>query len=192
MQFTATTVVPDVRECVTMDVKVPGDVLYVLGVTRNELGGSEYYDLFGETGVNVPRVRPEENRKLYAALEGAIRQGLAASCHGIHRGGLGVHAAMTAIGGGLGLELDLARVPVEGTLRDDQVLFSESAGRFLVTVAPENRARFEACFKDLPFAEAGRVTETPSFVVTGVGGGIVMDEPIALLKDVWQGPFKEN
>lgn len=193
MQFTATTVVPDVRNCVSMEAKMPGDLLYVLGLTRNELGGSEYYDLFGTVGLNVPVVRPEANHALYAALEAALGEGLAASCHGIHRGGLGVHAAMVAMGGGLGIELDLSRVPADGTLRNDQLLFSESTGRFLVTVAPENRERFEARLAGLPFAPVGRVTETPSFVVTGRDGvEKLMNEPIALLKSVWQGPFKEN
>ena len=43
LQFTATSVIEDIRRCVTMEFKVPGDLLYVLGETRDELGAGEYY-----------------------------------------------------------------------------------------------------------------------------------------------------
>jgi len=53
LQFTGTSVIEDVQRCVTMDAKMAGDLIYVLGLTRNELAGSEYYDLFDYTGLNV-------------------------------------------------------------------------------------------------------------------------------------------
>ena len=68
LQFTGTSVIEDVQHCITMDAKMAGDFLYMLGITRNELAGSEYYDLFGYTGLNVPQVRVEEVLPLYKAL----------------------------------------------------------------------------------------------------------------------------
>ena len=114
LQFSATSLIPKVTACVSMDVKVPGDLVYVLGQTRNELGASEYYEQLGYVGTRVPRVDTETSRKLYCALSPAIASGLVASAHGIYRGGLGVHLAMVAMGGNLGLDVDLAKCPVPG------------------------------------------------------------------------------
>lgn len=86
MLFTATTVVPHIRDCMTMEPKVPGDLLYILGTTRDELGASEYYDLFGYVGLNVPVVDSAAFLPLYRAMERAVREELMASCHGIYRG----------------------------------------------------------------------------------------------------------
>ncbi|MCJ7829792.1 MAG: AIR synthase-related protein, partial [Desulfobacterales bacterium] len=136
LQFSAISSVPDITRCVTMDSKLAGDLLYVLGTTRNELGGSEYYDLFGHTGCRVPRVRAAEFLDLYRALGRAIEAGLVASAHGVYRGGLGVHLALVALGGDLGMQVHLGEVPTADLARNDRILFSESAGRFIVSIDP--------------------------------------------------------
>ncbi len=190
MQFTATGVVSDVRKCCTMEAKIAGDLVYILGNTANELGGSEYYDLMGYVGLNVPKVNAEAFWPLYKALERGLASGLMASCHGIYRGGLGVHATMVAFASHLGMILDLARVPRSSTggmqLRDDQILFSESCGRFLVTVSPSRQKDFESLFKGLPCALVGKITEEPQLVIKGEGGSILVQEPLALLKRSWR------
>jgi phosphoribosylformylglycinamidine synthase subunit PurSL len=187
MQFATTTVVADVGCCQTMEAKVGGDLVYMLGDTGDELGGSEYYDFFGYVGSHVPQLRPESTKPLYQGLQRAIAEGLVASCHGLYRGGLAVHAAMTAFAGQLGMRLDLTRVPTGGkVLRDDRVLFSESCGRFLVTVCPSDRRAFEQCFAGLSCACVGEVTAEQKFVVVGQHGPILMDEPVAALKSSWQ------
>ena len=140
MQFSATGVIDDVHICVTMDAKMPGDLIYVIGTTRNELGASEYYEHFGFVGLNVPEVIPDQFKPLYQALHHAITEGHVASAHGIYRGGLAVHLAMVAMGGNLGMEVELSKVIHEGTERNDHILFSESAGRFIVTTSPENKS----------------------------------------------------
>ena len=89
------------------------------------------------------------SKKLYGTLHQAVCQGLAASVHGIYRGGLGVHLAMMAMGGGLGLDADLAAVPSEDVGRDDVLLFSESAGRFIVSIDPANQEAFESLMATL-------------------------------------------
>ena len=157
MQFTATGTVADVLKSQTMEAKSPGDLVYVLGTTRNELGGSAYYDLFGYTGLNVPKVEPEQFLALYRAVERAIAEGLVASCRGIYRGGLAIHAAMTAMGGQLGMTIDLGKIPGSDAadIRDDQLLFSESCGRFLVTV-PENKPQCVRSALQRPAVRSGR------------------------------------
>lgn len=189
LQFTGTSVVEDVRRCVTMDVKAAGDFLYVIGLTRDELGGSEYYDLFGYTGLNVPQVRLEEVLPVYRALEEVISGELLASVHGIYRGGLGVHLALVAMAGGLGLEVELAKVPVEGIKHADSLLYSESAGRFIVTVAPEDTSEFEERFKGLPLGCIGRVTDKGKLTVRDLGGSVFFNVGLRQLKSAWKKPF---
>jgi phosphoribosylformylglycinamidine synthase len=189
MQFTATGTVADVLKSQTMEAKSPGDLVYVLGTTRNELGGSAYYDLFGYTGLNVPKVEPKQFLSLYRAVERAVAAGLVASCHGIYRGGLAIHAAMTAVGGQLGMTIDLSRIPGSDAenIRDDQLLFSESCGRFLATVPEKSRNAFEALFKNLPFGLAGKVTEKAELVIQGKSGQELLREDVSGLRKSWMG-----
>ncbi|MBM3317905.1 MAG: phosphoribosylformylglycinamidine synthase, partial [Candidatus Eisenbacteria bacterium] len=194
LQFTATSVVPDVRRCVTLDPKRPGEILYLLGTTRDELGGSEYYGLHGLTGCRVPRVDPHEVFPMYRALAGAIAGGGVAAAHAVHRGGLGVHLAWMAMAGGLGLEVELARVPcasdgAAAILRNDVALYSESAGRLLVTVPAEGAAGFEARMQEHPCAAIGRVTESGRLTVRSVREGGLIDLPIETLRESWRRPF---
>jgi len=189
IQFTATSVIEDVRRCVTMEAKIPGDLVYLLGITKDELGGSEYYDRFGYTGRNVPRVKPEELFPSYKALHRAINEGIVASAHGIYRGGLGIHLALLGMGGGLGMEIDLSKIPVEKLERDDKILYSESAGRFIVTIAPENKERFEKILGDCPYAYVGRITREKELVINGLQKGEIIRIYIGELKEAWQKPF---
>jgi phosphoribosylformylglycinamidine synthase len=189
IQFTTIGVIDDITKCVTLDSKIPRDRIYILGLTRNELGGSEYYDRFGYTGRNVPRVLPQAFKELYQSLTHAIDRDLVASAHGVYRGGLGVHLAMVAMGGNLGLEVDLAKVPTDQAERDDVLLFSESAGRFIVTVDPENCKAFEKIFKDHACVCAGTVTESPDFIIKGMDGHTLVSTPVKELKRAWKKPF---
>jgi len=135
--------IDDVRKAVTSDSKRPGDLVYILGMTREELGGSEYFASRGLIGNGVPRVDQRAATSLYRALHRTMEKGWVASCHDCSDGGLGVALAETAFSGGLGMTVDLRRVPMEGIERTDSLLFSESQTRFVVTIHPENREAFE-------------------------------------------------
>ncbi|MBN2124538.1 MAG: phosphoribosylformylglycinamidine synthase subunit PurS [Deltaproteobacteria bacterium] len=187
--FTASGIVLDVRKCVTMEAKSAGDLVYILGETRNELGGGEYYQFMGETGLHVPRLKGEEVWPLYLSVCEAIRRELAASVHAVSRGGLGVHLATVAMGGELGMEAILEEVPMEGDLSDTQILYSESAGRFIVTVDPANREAFERLFSGRRIGCIGHVTDSPLFHIRGKGGETLIQEGIGELKDAWKRPF---
>jgi len=189
LQFSATGIIQNLHKCVTLESKVPGDLVYVVGVTSNEMGASEYYEHLGYVGCNIPKVIPQEFIKLYHALANAIDQELVASAHGVYRGGLGVHLAMVAMGGNLGMDLCLDSVPVKGCGRDDTVLFSESAGRFIITLDPGNKAPFEAIFKDLPCACIGGVTQTPELKIAGMDGKPIIAAPVSKLKKAWKASF---
>jgi phosphoribosylformylglycinamidine synthase len=112
-----------------------------------------------------------------------------ASAHGIYRGGLAIHLALKAMGGDLGLKIDLGQVPVKDVDRDDTLLFSESAGRLMVTVDPKNRSAFEALFSDLPCACIGQVTEAPELVIKGIDQQTILSVSVKEIKASWKRPF---
>jgi phosphoribosylformylglycinamidine synthase subunit PurSL len=195
LQFSATSIIDDLNHCVSMDAKVSGDLIYVLGVTKNELGASEYYEHWGYIGTQVPQVAVEMNRALYRSLFQATRMGLLASIHGVYRGGLGVHVALVAMAGNLGMEIDLSKAPSENVDRDDVLLFSESAGRFIVTIDPANREAFEKQFTGLPIGCIGRVSDVSGRLIIKGAYSKMTDPLITLtveeLKSAWMKPFGE-
>jgi phosphoribosylformylglycinamidine synthase len=187
--FSVLGVIDDVTAVVTMDAKRPGDVVYVLGLTRAELGGSEYYALLGHIGASVPRVDAAVARRSYEALADAIAHGLVASCHDCSDGGVGVALAETAFAGRLGMDIDLRLLPQLGALRDDVALFSESSSRFVTTVHPDDVAAFEASLQGLTWAAVGHVTERSLFRVIGRSGAAIIAADIERLKAAWQKPL---
>lgn len=136
-------VIDDVKKSVSMAPKAAGDLVYLLGATKDELGGSEYYDHLGHLGSNVPETDGHQNLRLYKLLGRATRDRLIASAYAVGLGGLGVALAKKAIAGRTGLDITL---PSSG-LSKAAMLFSESTGRVVVTVAPQKRKEFERNFK---------------------------------------------
>ena len=188
--FSAVSVVPDVRKCVTMDSKRAGDLVYILGETFAEMGASEYNALHGFIGDRVPQVDSRRAKALYEALGRAMARGVVASCHDCSDGGLGVALAETAFAGALGMEVDLRKVPSSGVDRNDVLLFSESQSRFVVTVHPEDRVPFEACLKGEAFSEVGKVVDGNVFQALGLNGKVVVRADIFELKEAWQKPLR--
>ncbi len=182
--------IDDVRKAVSMDAKRPGDLVYVLGMTYDELGASEYFLEMGFIGNKVPKVNAEAAKRLYDDLHAAMMQGLVASCHDCSDGGLGVALAETAFAGGFGMEIDLKQVPYEGIERDDYVLFSESPSRFVVTVHPEDKKKFEKIMKGHILACIGQVIEGKEFIVKGLKGETIISTDILTLKEAWQRTLK--
>jgi phosphoribosylformylglycinamidine synthase len=184
--FSAVAVMDDVRKVVTMDVKQPGDVVYVLGETKDEMGGSEYLALRGQVGANVPKVDAQAARALYERLSTAIEAGQVASCHDCSDGGLAVALAESAFAGGLGMDLDIRALGLSSNV---VALFSESQSRLVVTVRPEDAAAFEAAMSGSACCRLGEVTTAPNLVITGQGGAKI-DVPLAELKEAWQRPLR--
>jgi phosphoribosylformylglycinamidine synthase len=186
--------IEDARTAVTMDVKRPGDIVYLLGKTGNELGGSEYLALKGQIGNNVPVVHTEKAYQRYQAYHRAVLAGTVASCHDLSDGGLAVAAAESAFAGGYGLSLDLSRVLWKGDTtgkNDTALLFSESASRHLVTVRPEKRDEFESIMSGNCFASIGVVTEEPTLSITGLAGTAVVRAGLGELKEAWQQTLRD-
>ncbi|MCW3142180.1 MAG: phosphoribosylformylglycinamidine synthase subunit PurL [Methanophagales archaeon] len=135
----------DVRECITVDIKEAGDFLYVIGETKEELGGSEYYKLRDVEGGFVPRTDPAVLIRSMKALRDAMDLRLIASCHDVSEGGLAVAVCEMLLGGDIGASIDIRGMNPE--LRSDYKLFSESNSRWVVEVWKEEKRRFEDILK---------------------------------------------
>jgi phosphoribosylformylglycinamidine synthase len=181
--------IQDVRKAVTMDAKRPQDLVYVLGETRDELGGSEWFAQNNAVGNKVPQVDAQKAMKLYRALNKAINAGLIASCHDCSDGGLGVALIETAFAGGFGMNIDLKDVPYRGKKRNDYILFSETASRFVVTIHPKVQKRFEKAMAGSVISEIGFVAGDGLFQVSGLSGKPVIKEKVSKLKEAWQKPL---
>ena len=127
--------IEDVSATVTMDLKQAGNLLFVVGDTSDELGGSHYALIRNAAGGTVPQPVPNALERM-RAVHRVIRAGLVQSAHDCSEGGLGVALAEMCIGGRLGAEIDLANVPGTDTIaRDDALLFSESLSRFVIEIS---------------------------------------------------------
>jgi phosphoribosylformylglycinamidine synthase len=182
--------IDDVRLACTMDAKSAGDLVYVLGETREETGGSEYFAMLGSVGNRVPKVDAQQALSLYRSLNAAMRNGLVRSCHDCSDGGLGVALAETAFAGELGMSVDLRQVVADGALADDVLLFSETQSRFVVTVAPENAQVFEDFLATSAYSRIGEVTAGALLSITGMAGEAVVRATLTELKTSWQEPLR--
>ena len=196
--ISAICVIEDVNRAVTMDVKSPGNAIYVVGNTYPELGGSHYSALSGQAAQadietrpytqEAPRVRPDEGKLTMETLSTAIRGGLVRSCHDCSEGGIGVAAAEMAFAGGYGMHLNLAHIPIgeNSRLNNDVLLFSESQSRFLVEIEPQHREAFETRMGEVSIGCLGTVTEGEAFIVTGTDGVRIIETQLSVLKAAWQ------
>jgi len=176
-------VIPNIDEAISLAPKAEGDLVYILGNTQDELGGGEYYDELGYLGNNVPEVDPQLNQRLYTFYSRAARKKLIASAMAVGYGGLGVTLAKKAIAGQMGMDIDLSAFD----LHPDKMLFSESAGRIVVTVAPQNVKAFEKTFDKLDCVHhIGHVAFTQNLNIKNV-----LKDNIKALEEAYKAPLKD-
>jgi phosphoribosylformylglycinamidine synthase II len=179
-------VIEDVSRAQTIDLKMPGDIIYLIGETDAELGGSEYFSMAGRTDGVVPYVDTRKNTKVYKAFSRATQEGLVASALSVGRGGLAAALAKSAIAGQLGASVDFSKI--SGTARKPHdVLFSESQGRILASVAPTSVEAFERIMKDVPLARVGEVTQKKYLEFRGAHFSVSLQK----LTDAYRKPFKD-
>jgi phosphoribosylformylglycinamidine synthase len=185
--------VPDVTRCVTMDLKEPGNLLFLIGLTSNEMGGSHFNLAHQIEGGLPPKVNLERAREIFRKLHEAIRQGLVRSCHDLSEGGLAVAIVEMCVAGGWGASIDsaLLAAAAETGLDLETCLFSESNTRFLVEVRKENENEFCSLVSDIPCRQIGIVTDDPHLRISGVHDPKpIIEASITDLKEAWQKPLR--
>ena len=184
--FSAISKMNDISKAVTLDAKFAGDHVYVIGNTAKELGGSEYFAMLDAVGNNVPKVDADYAKKVYAAVSEVTEAELANSLHTPAVGGLGMAFAKVAMGGRLGLKVDLEAIPKTENMSAAELLFSESNTRFVMTVSPEKAAEVEKLLAGIPFAKVGEVTEDKVLEVSAADietNKINLDEIVTAYKE---------
>jgi len=189
--ITSMTLVDDVETCITMDLKSPGNELWIVGITHNELGASHYYKTLGVLGANVPKVNLKTAPIIMAKMSDAICHGLVRSCHDLSEGGLAVAASEMAFAGELGIHIDLKTVPVsDGVTTDEQILFSESASRFLIEVTLDHVEALTKALNGLTVSKIGNINSSGKVIFTNKEGQDVISATNDALKESWQAPLR--
>lgn len=190
--------IDDTARTVDMSLKAPGNLLYLVGTTREEMAGSHYAEVVGRETFKqyFPNAIPPKVNISYAydlmnAVGAAIRAGLICSCHDLSEGGLAVALAEMAIAGELSAHVNLRMA----TLQDREAnawnivrLFSESPSRFIVEVTPDNWEAFERHMRSGGIHDVkhiGVVTDSGYLDIFGRDELIYL--PIAQLQQAWKG-----
>lgn len=181
-----------IDKAISMDFKCPGDLIYIIGITKNELGLSEYALMKRLNGGLIPKVDAAAAKTSYQALYRAIQNGWVAACHDCSDGGLAVALAEMAFSGGHGVDIDLKSVPVEDCAVEEEIIFSESASRLIAAIDPKNAPAFEKMMTGVAVAKIGRVTDGTQFTIRDLRGHPIIQEEISALKASWQKPLAHN
>ena len=180
-------VVEDYEHVRGMSLRRNNSVLFIVGNTEDEMGGSVYARIKGIADAKVPQTDCAKNYETYKRYyEKALTQGLVLSAHDLSEGGLAVAAAEMAFSGQGGISIDLDKLPTEGGWNNLAVpCFSESTGRFLVEVDEDLANEFEAAMAGSPCARIGR-SDAGSKLSILAGGKEVISAEIAELKHIWK------
>jgi phosphoribosylformylglycinamidine synthase len=168
--ISAISIVPDIKNIVTMDFKAPDELIY----------------LIGKPTVFDPRLA----KRIFATLHRLIRDGLISACHDISDGGLAIALAEMCIAGELGAEVYLNNFQINARdgKRDEvtaKLLFDENSTQFIVTVRLDRKAQFEKIMKYLPYYLIGKTTNKLSMKVWDPTDRLVVELPIEYLTKIW-------
>jgi phosphoribosylformylglycinamidine synthase len=193
--ISAISVIDDVRQVVSMDIKDVGNLIYIVGITKDELGGSHYYDLLGIKDGQVPQVDAVSGRQIMLSVSKSIQAGLVRACHDLSEGGLAVAAAEMAFAGDIGVEVNLSAVPYESLItnhksQNDAILFSESNSRFLVEIEPGHKTEFESAMADCAYGLIGQTVKSKQLIIKSISGKAIINENLSGLKESWQKPLR--
>ncbi len=207
-------VIEDVRTAVSSFAKKPGNLVYILGDTKPELGGSvfywdqdgsgedeplagwDYYNISGYVGNDIPTIDGNVAGKMYRDLSKVITTGIlpkekiVRAAKAVSHGGMGVAAAQMAFGGRKGMSLYLTEVPGEEGMENWQTLFSESLGRVLLEVPPEKASEFEDRMGEYPAARIGIVTDRPYLKIYGSDSKPVVYGNVEEFGEAWKAPLR--
>ena len=153
----------EVQKSITSPFKSEGDLIYIIGETKNELGGSAFYRFLAEEqkspesyGGVVPEVDGIKALEIYRAMNVAADLQLFNSSTSPTKGGVIISMALAGIGGNFGADINLSKIHSDLTT----ALFSESNSRFIVSISPKNKNKFLKVFENIKVYEAGVVNKT--------------------------------
>lgn len=180
-------IVEDISDVVSSDFKEEGNLVYICGITKREMGGSQFFRTYGFEGGEVPVPSPEETLNLMKKLYKAVKKNLVESCHDCSDGGFAACISEMLIGGGRGVEIDLSKILSEDD-SPETLLFSETQGRFVVEVNEKNKKEFERIMAGCKISEIGKVAGNSLSVL--MGSKEIFNIPVKLLEEKWRSGVK--
>ena len=167
-----------------MDFKTENDLIYVIGETKDECGGSEFYHAYKEIGANSPKVDAKIARELYEKMYTLHKRGILSACASVNQGGLLITLAKMAIAGQLGAEIDIMKAP-NRNLAIEKICYSETQSRFIIAIDPKNKEKFENEIENFVFGQIG-VVKTNEFIVNGI-----IKTDVKKLEQIYKERFKD-
>lgn len=183
--FTAVGKTHDITKAVTHYFKNDGDIIYLIGATKPELGGSEYCDMKHIDGGLPPVVDTKTNLANYKNYYKSLCGSLINSAHDLSDGGLAVAITEAAFSSDFGFDADItALTQTADKMSAAEALFSESAGRILVTVSPANEKKFLDTMGSSNVTRLGTTAKSDKGTIKC--GGEKIEIGLDEVKDVWK------
>lgn len=157
--ITAIGIVPELSRSMSADFKREGNLIYLVGETKPELGGSEYFMLKGLQGGDVPKLDIASAASLYKTINRLTDQQYVRACHDLSQGGLAVGLAEMCFARGLGVQISFADKTIDTHPKIVSELFSESNSRFLMEVENGEQEKFEKMLRGFSYTKLGNVTK---------------------------------
>ncbi|MDR3048264.1 MAG: phosphoribosylformylglycinamidine synthase subunit PurL [Elusimicrobiota bacterium] len=182
-------IIEDISKTVTMPFKEKGNKVILLGLTRNELGGSIFSKINKIKAGMFPEVFPKESLLIMKKIHEAIGKGIIQACHDLSEGGLAVAASEMAFSSTLGVKINIDAVLCKERIMPAEILFSESNGRFLVEIKHQDFAKFKNIFKKTIYSEIG-IVEEENIIFESKKNKILIQESTKDLYEIWTNPLK--
>ena len=180
--------VSDIRQCVTSDLKKENNPIYLVGKqTEKEMGGSEYYKILGIKGGIVPRTQFKVLKEAMKSINKAITNNFVSACHDVSEGGIAVSLSEMAIGGNIGIDVDITNIA--HNLSVDETLFSESNTRWILEIKADHEHDFERLLRkqNTSFVKIGKTKGTKLRISDK--GKTVIDLSIETIQNIWKQPI---
>jgi phosphoribosylformylglycinamidine synthase len=175
-------IVEDVRNVVTTDLKHEGNPIFLVGETKEEMGGSALYRRFGGKGGLVPDVDSRRLKSSIQLMNECMKDGMVRSCHDLSDGGLAVSIAEMCIAGDVGAEIDVGAM---GEMTDQVRLFSESNTRWIVEIDRGREKEF-VDHMSIPIVRLGHVGGSELIIK---GNGVLISQSVEALRECWSQPL---
>jgi phosphoribosylformylglycinamidine synthase len=176
-------IVEDQKHVTGSSLRRDHSVLCLLGETKDEMGGSVFARQHGINGALVPQTDCAKNLQTYRKFHQARSAGLILSAHDVSEGGLITAVAEMAFSEKAGVEIDLAAL---GSLPPAVALFSESTGRMVIEVLPENLAALQQHFAGESFTVVGKAVGGHRDLTVTHSDKELLREDLTSLKSLWK------
>ena len=163
--ISAMSVIDDWKDTLTASFKASGNLIYLVGMNKPELGASQYFRKHNIKEGRVPKVDKESAKDIFTSVSSIIKKRLALSCHDASEGGLAVAIAEMCTGSGRGANVFLSEAATNEEMLDYEVLFSESPTRFIIEVAKDKKDEVEKQLKGIPFGLIGCVSDDNKLII---------------------------